>query len=68
MVTETYQLDSDPRSSAGAYNLMCVRILKVTRDINRSDHLLYDMLVHRFTRRVSSVRRTILIDLHAVSE
>lgn len=55
------QFDRYPGPSAGAWLLPCLGIFKVARDIDGTDHLLYDTPMRgpiRDTRRASSGRNT----------
>ena len=63
----TYELDSNP-SPAGTFVGTCSGILKVSCNIDGTDHLLHDPFVYWFTLRVSPTGRFVLIDFHAVGK
>ena len=65
-IEEPHQLNSNPSPSAGAFVSTCSGILKVSCDINGTDHLLHDAFVHRFAQRACATSRRVHSDFHAI--
>jgi hypothetical protein len=64
---ESYQSNSEPRSSAGA----CFThhgFFEVSRELNGTDHVLHDMLMLMQFTRMSSPQSIVCIGLHGVRE